>query len=109
MSNMRYHLIIPAPEIEDRPMGLVGLVGGKVCPSCSDPIPANMFTCPSCGEDAVIGSILDLQSHLLHGVLHCNGFGHLLRINGREKGSRFASGRDIMDLWDRVCAMLRAR
>ncbi|GLJ46644.1 hypothetical protein SUGI_0982890 [Cryptomeria japonica] len=54
-------------------------------------------------------SVLDMQSHLLHGMIHSNGFGHLLCINGREKGSMNASGREILDLWDRICAMLRAR
>ncbi|XP_024524457.1 PHD finger protein PERSISTENT TAPETAL CELL 1 [Selaginella moellendorffii] len=58
---------------------------------------------------ATQSSILDLQDHLLHGLLHCNGYGHLLRVNGREKGSKLASGRELMDLWDRICAMLRAR
>ncbi|CAM6099164.1 unnamed protein product [Calypogeia fissa] len=109
VSNKRYHFIIPAPELDDRPLGQAGLIGGKVCPNCNDQIPPSLFSCQSCGEEAVLGSILDLQSHLLHGVLHCNGFGHLLRINGREKGSKMASGREIMDLWDRMCAMLRAR
>ena len=32
-------------------------------------------------------SITDSCRHLLHGVLHANGFGHLLRINGLEGGS----------------------
>ncbi|KAJ7527944.1 hypothetical protein O6H91_16G077100 [Diphasiastrum complanatum] len=109
VSNRRYHFIIPIPELEERPLGLVGMVGGKVCPNCNDPIPAPLYNCSACGEEAVQGSVLDLQSHLLHGVIHCNGYGHLLRINGREKGSKFVSGREIMDLWDRLCAMLRAR
>ncbi|KAH9299767.1 hypothetical protein KI387_031449 [Taxus chinensis] len=54
-------------------------------------------------------TVLDMPSHLLHGMFHSNGFGHLVCINGREKGSKNASGREIMDLWDRTCAMLRAR
>lgn len=37
-------------------------------------------------------SIFDSTSHLLHGVLHANGFGHLLRINGLEGGSQGATG-----------------
>jgi hypothetical protein len=37
-------------------------------------------------------SMLDSQSHLLHGILHANGFGHLLRINGLEGGSTVLSG-----------------
>ncbi|THU70266.1 hypothetical protein C4D60_Mb08t23210 [Musa balbisiana] len=46
---------------------------------------------------------------LLHGVLHSNGFGHLLRINGFEGGSHFLSGHQIMDLWDRICTALQVR
>lgn len=110
VSNRRYHFIIPAPEIGDRPLGaFAGAASGKVCPNCHDPVASSAYTCSTCNVDAVQGSILDLQSHLLHGVLHCNGFGHLLCVNGREKGSRLASGREIVDLWDRICAMLRAR
>lgn len=54
---------------------------------------------------------LDLEDerHLLHGIIHVNGFGHLLRVNGREGGSRYLSGCDIMGLWDRICIMLKAR
>eukprot|EP00253_Pinus_taeda_P012177 PITA_12177 len=55
-------------------------------------------------------SVLDMRTHLLHGMLHSNGFGHLISLNGREKGySKFTSGREFMDLWDRICSMLRAR
>ncbi|XP_061357149.1 PHD finger protein MALE MEIOCYTE DEATH 1-like [Gastrolobium bilobum] len=53
---------------------------------------------------------LDSQNHhLLHGVIHCNGYGHLLCINGVEGGSKVLSGREIVDLWDRICINLRAR
>lgn len=53
--------------------------------------------------------VFDLPTHLLHGLIHCNGFGHLLCINGIEGGSKYLRGREIMDLWDRICANLRAR
>lgn len=85
------------------------MLGAKVCLNCEEPLLQGYLSCPSCGDEAVASSFLYSQNHLLHGVIHCNGFGHLLRINGREKGSDFASGREIMDLWDRMCAMLRAR
>ncbi|KAI3926130.1 hypothetical protein MKW98_028266 [Papaver atlanticum] len=49
------------------------------------------------------------QTHLLHGLIHCNGFGHLLSINGFEGGSKFLSGQEIMDLWDRICTALKVR
>ncbi|KAI9118184.1 hypothetical protein K1719_010516 [Acacia pycnantha] len=52
---------------------------------------------------------LDDQSHLLHGMIHSNGYGHLLCINGIEGGSKFLSGRELMDLWDRICTILRTR
>ncbi|XVF39173.1 hypothetical protein PTKIN_Ptkin01aG0014100 [Pterospermum kingtungense] len=52
---------------------------------------------------------LNMNSHLLHGLIHCNGFGHLVCINGIEGGSKYLSGREIMDLWDRICELLKAR
>ncbi|XP_038985288.1 PHD finger protein PERSISTENT TAPETAL CELL 1 [Phoenix dactylifera] len=51
----------------------------------------------------------DLEGHLLHGVIHSNGFGHLLCINGFEGGSYFVSGHQILDLWDRICGALQVR
>ncbi|KAL5743540.1 hypothetical protein ACOSQ2_026656 [Xanthoceras sorbifolium] len=53
--------------------------------------------------------VFDLHNHLLHGLIHCNGFGHLLCINGIEGGSKYLSGREIMGLWDRICTNLRVR
>lgn len=41
--------------------------------------------------------------------MHSNGFGHLMRLNGREGGSTRASGRQLMQLWDDVCEVLRVR
>ena len=52
---------------------------------------------------------LDDSSHLLHAVVHANGYGHLLRVNGREGGSRHLTGRDIMSFWDRLCKVLHVR
>lgn len=54
-------------------------------------------------------AVFDLQTHLLHGLIHCNGFGHLLCINGIEGGSKYLCGREIMDLWDRICTFLQTR
>lgn len=59
-------------------------------------------------EDWVYHQLED-TTHLLHGVVHGNGFGHLLRVNGREGGSRFLSGNHIMDFWDRLCSALGVR
>jgi hypothetical protein len=59
-------------------------------------------------EDWVFNQ-LENTTHLLHGVVHSNGYGHLLRINGREGGSRVVSGYHIMDFWDRLCKILGVR
>ncbi|KAF8046077.1 hypothetical protein N665_4040s0001, partial [Sinapis alba] len=45
---------------------------------------------------------------LMHGVIHCNGFGHLLCINN-DVVSGFLSGDRLMDLWDRLCSTLHTR
>lgn len=49
------------------------------------------------------------NTHLLHGVVHANGYGHLLTLNGREGGSKLLSGSDIMGFWDRLCATISVR
>ncbi|KFK45086.1 hypothetical protein AALP_AA1G341900 [Arabis alpina] len=59
-------------------------------------------------EDWIYSQLED-NTHLLHGVIHSNGFAHLLSVNGREGGSGFLTGRDIMDFWDRLCSSLAVR
>ncbi|CAH8297263.1 unnamed protein product [Eruca vesicaria subsp. sativa] len=54
-------------------------------------------------------SQLEANTHLLHGVIHSNGYAHLLSLNGREGGSGFLTGRSIMDFWDRLCSSLAVR
>ncbi|CAA7020819.1 unnamed protein product [Microthlaspi erraticum] len=53
--------------------------------------------------------VFDLQTHLLHGMIHTNGYGHLICVNGMEGGSKHLCGREIVDLWDRICTNLGAR
>ncbi|MCH90552.1 PHD finger protein, partial [Trifolium medium] len=72
------------------------------CKSC------NHVTSTDVVEDWVYQQ-LESTTHLLHGVVHTNGYGHLLRVNGREGGSRFLSGCHIMDFWDRLCKTLGVR
>ncbi|KAB8933552.1 hypothetical protein FH972_026839 [Carpinus fangiana] len=52
---------------------------------------------------------LEDHTHLLHAVVHSNGYAHLLTLNGREGGSTLLFGRQIMDFWDRLCASLAVR
>lgn len=74
------------------------------------------FRCPLCKYESTAdeledGAYIQLEdsSHLLHAVVHGNGYGHLLRVNGREGGSRYLTGRDIMGFWDRLCKLLHVR
>ncbi|KQK13520.1 hypothetical protein BRADI_1g10680v3 [Brachypodium distachyon] len=68
-------------------------------------IPADADWDQHFGTDTLLGR----NDHLLHGLIHSNGFGHLVTLHGREGGSIFLSGRDIMDIWDRLCSALRVR
>ncbi|XP_021734725.1 PHD finger protein At1g33420-like [Chenopodium quinoa] len=105
----RYHFIIKADG---------NSIGGfvKPCPKCGDSIHLADPRCKTCQhvmtsdetEDWVYNQLED-TTHLLHGVVHANGYGHLLRVNGREGGSRVLSGTDIMDFWDRLCKYLGVR
>ncbi|QDZ17651.1 PHD finger protein [Chloropicon primus] len=61
------------------------------------------------GESVVKAALLENQAHLLHGTLHANGFGHLLRVNGYEGGSLLLSGRQMMEVWTNLCTLLKAR
>ncbi|KAI9169529.1 hypothetical protein LWI28_013653 [Acer negundo] len=64
----------------------------------------------SCGgnDEAVKSNLVELQGHIMHGVFHSNGFGHLLCLNGVETGSDL-TGQHLMHFWDRLCTGLRAR
>ncbi|KAI7993638.1 PHD finger protein MALE MEIOCYTE DEATH 1 [Camellia lanceoleosa] len=55
------------------------------------------------------GNFLELRTHFLHGLIHCNGFGHLLCINGIEEDSNCLPKFHLMDLWDRICTILQTR
>ncbi|KAL9233392.1 hypothetical protein vseg_008403 [Gypsophila vaccaria] len=96
--NMKYHFVVPSKETAAM---------ASTCSSCQ-----NNYTCDGtilaarCGSNSC--SLVELQGHTLHGVFHCNGFGHLLCVNGLEMGSDL-SGHQIMDFWDRICTSLRAR
>ena len=74
------------------------------------------FRCKACDHVITADDVeewvyhqLEDTTHLLHGVIHANGYGHLLRVNGKEGGSRVLSGCHIMDFWDRLCKSLGVR
>ncbi|GAB4855787.1 hypothetical protein Ancab_024432 [Ancistrocladus abbreviatus] len=105
----RYHFILKADGFS---------IGGyvKPCTKCGYEVHLSEPRCKLCSyvmtaddaEDWVYHQLED-TTHLLHGVIHSNGYGHLLRVNGREGGSRVLSGFHIMDLWDRLCKYLGVR
>lgn len=64
-----------------------------------DGLSCSVARCKSCNhvmmEDDVENWVfqqLEDTTHLLHGVVHANGFGHLFRVNGSEGGSPVLSG-----------------
>ncbi|XP_039036842.1 PHD finger protein MALE STERILITY 1 [Hibiscus syriacus] len=54
-------------------------------------------------------NLVELKGHIMHGVFHSNGFGHLLCVNGMEMGSDQLAGYQITEFWDRLCTGLQAR
>ncbi|KAL4567438.1 hypothetical protein LXL04_023022 [Taraxacum kok-saghyz] len=105
----RYHFIIKGDGAS---------IGGynKSCLGCGASLHLSDSRCKTCNhvmttediEDRMYNQLED-TNHLLHGVVHVNGYGHLLRVNGREGGSRVLSGSHIMDFWDRLCKLLGVR
>ncbi|XP_027353736.1 PHD finger protein At1g33420-like isoform X2 [Abrus precatorius] len=103
----RYHFIIRAAsnaiEAYQRPCSRCGnLLQLSETRSCNFVITVDDL------EDWVYLQIED-NTHLLHGVVHANGYGHLLTLNGREGGSKLLSGSVIMGFWDRLCAAISVR
>ncbi|KAJ4839485.1 hypothetical protein Tsubulata_030722 [Turnera subulata] len=105
----RYHFIIKADG---------NSIGGyhKPCTCCGDYLHLSESRCKTCNHVTTTDDVedwvyhqLENTTHLLHGVIHANGYGHLLRVNGREGGSKLLSGCNIMDFWDRLCRSLGVR
>ncbi|XP_064942562.1 PHD finger protein At1g33420-like isoform X1 [Musa acuminata AAA Group] len=110
----RYHFIIrnessPSSSYEHHP-----------CRHCGAPRRFSELSltcrCSTCNYESTSLDLEDWASlqledptHLLHGVVHANGYGHLLRVNGREGGSKNLIGCDLMEYWDRLCKLLNVR
>jgi hypothetical protein len=109
--NRRYHFIIPSDDDLDDAASIPALVENKaagramptvkwtVCDGADDE--NDLYNAPT--------SVFDSKTHYLHGLLHLNGFGHLLRVNAKGGPSRQLSGKHLMDIWDNLCVLLRAR
>jgi hypothetical protein len=91
--NSRYHFIIPSEATVEDTRQLAAVVEGKYLGR----LPLHHKWIPPAPEEGyeddhgpynAAASVFESQDHLLHGVLHANGFGHLLRMNGSQGGSR---------------------
>ncbi|KAJ0553459.1 putative chromatin regulator PHD family [Helianthus annuus] len=50
------------------------------------------------------------DSYVLHGLIHCNGFGHLISVNKLDLGSANSlTQADVMSFWDGICTSLKTR
>uniref|UniRef100_A0A453HGF5 PTC1-like winged helix-turn-helix domain-containing protein n=1 Tax=Aegilops tauschii subsp. strangulata TaxID=200361 RepID=A0A453HGF5_AEGTS len=90
----------------------------KTCRRCGLMVQLFQTRCPACSHGSALPhdesedwdyAQIDDPRHLLHGIVHENGFGHLVRINGHEGGSSLLTGYQLMDFWDRLCTYLRVR
>jgi hypothetical protein len=80
----RYHLIIRNNRYNNGVLGLKGLDEPE-CLVHEDP------------------------NHLLHGLVHSNGFGHLISLNRIQGVSQILTGSDLMRFWDSLCKVLGVR
>lgn len=110
MCRKRYHFII-------RSATDANAAYQRPCTKCGTPLQLSEARCNSCNfdisaddlEEWLYHQLEENNTHLLHGVVHANGYGHLLTLNGREGGSSLLSGSDIMGFWDRLCAAMSVR
>lgn len=91
--NFKYHFIIPAESTLEDMRQLTSVVEAKY----TNRLPLSFKWTPPAPEEAhdeeagpynAAHSVFESQDHLLHGALHANGYGHLLRMNGSQGGSR---------------------
>ena len=127
VSSTRYHFIIPAetgPDSLEDGASLVGVTaaaraGGGAHSSLPVRLPAkpswsvetnqNANASSSSSSYSAQGTVYDSMKHRLHGVVHANGYGHLLRVNGVYGGSSRMTGLQMFVLWDALCARLGVR
>ncbi|XP_051145061.1 PHD finger protein At2g01810-like [Andrographis paniculata] len=60
-------------------------------------------------EEQLDWDLEEIRYHNLYGLIHCNGYGHLICVNGLKNNSRFFSADDSMRCWDYLCTVLKAR
>ncbi|PPR80890.1 hypothetical protein GOBAR_AA39823 [Gossypium barbadense] len=90
MCNKKYHFLLPSKDTV------------AACFNCDE----TSFDDPNPEKGKF--NLVELKGHIMHGVFHSNGFGHLLCVNGMEMGSDQLAGYQIMEFWDRLCTGLQA-
>ncbi|KAM2329852.1 hypothetical protein ACFX1X_020758 [Malus domestica] len=103
--NKNYHFVLPSSDTMVAACSWNGKGGNA---SDGGQLLLNPTTTNSRNEGNSMNNLVELEGHMLHGVFHSNGFGHLLCVNGVETGYDLA-GHQILDFWDRLCTGLRAR
>ena len=98
--NKKYHFVLPST---DTMVAAACLINSKVARGNNN---NSTYVDIPAGKSSL--SLVELEGHIMHGVFHSNGFGHLLCVNGAETGSDLP-GHQILEFWDRLCTGLRAR
>ncbi|KAH0990860.1 hypothetical protein GBA52_002343 [Prunus armeniaca] len=106
--NKKYHFVLPSADTMVAAAACLNCKGGKVSSSVGNGgiLVDTAAINGNAGNSS--NSLVELEGHMMHGVFHSNGFGHLLCVNGLETGSDLA-GHQILEFWDRLCTGLRAR
>ncbi|KAJ3678030.1 hypothetical protein LUZ60_001833 [Juncus effusus] len=110
----RYHFIIRNENRSAATTAALSSCPRTGCVHCGSTLLVSESRCMTCklegrGTDHDSSIQLDDVSHLLHAVVHSNGYGHLLRVNGHQGGSKHLTGRHIMSFWDLLCKFLHVR
>lgn len=94
------HLIVPNHKLLDSLPSYLGQV-----------LPVFKEQEPQFVDPYEFSSVNQLTSkwHLFHGVVHLNGIGHLLRVNGWAGGSDVLTGKEAAQIWDKLCAKLHVQ
>ncbi|CAN6478884.1 unnamed protein product [Victoria cruziana] len=105
--NKKFHFVLPSKQTAPETERLVQ--SGEDSPLHAATSSGERMSGVGCTSNRPLTGFLDLHGHTLHGVIHYNGFGHLLCLNGIEGGSDLVCGSQVMDFWDRICTSLRVR
>lgn len=103
--NKKYHFVLPST---DTMAAAACLINCKAAEGNNNYDASGMNILAPGKSSSPSLNLVELEGHIMHGVFHSNGFGHLLCVNGAETGSDLP-GHQILEFWDRLCTGLRAR